>query len=311
MAALVLTAGLAATLPASRAQALALAPRNLWRGGAARAAEAAAAVASGRVLQGTRPRLLGARALRGHERRGVVAFTFDDGPHRDTTPRILTALAAHEVPAAFFVCGYQIDDDNPGERANARVLDAAVAAGHLIGNHTFFHTRLEGATRALTWSVIDRNERVLAPHLGGRSRLFRPPYGKISIAAARLLADLGYTVVRWSIDPDDHKPREAHELSKQVIDEIIAAQGGVVILHDTMTWTARAMPSILAGLERENCRRIARGLDPILPVSLDYFASDASGLPLPLAPEVEAQTQRTRAALDRRCSAPRPVVRPN
>ncbi len=287
------------------AGALPLRFRGAWPNGAAKAAEVATGMASGQIVQAARPRLLGARRVTGRERVGYVAFTFDDGPHRDTTPSVLATLAAHEVPAAFFVCGYQMDGDTEAERANARALDAVIAAGHLVGNHTFVHTRLEHATLAAAWQALSRNEHWIAPHLGRASRLFRPPYGKLSRVAERLLDDLGYTIVRWSIDPGDTTERAPTAIRDDVLAAIFAEGGGVVLLHDVKPWTVKALPLILAGLERENCRRLARGKQPILPVSLDYFAVDWQGAPLPLPPEVEAQTQRTRAALTRRCKPAR------
>ena len=288
------------------ASALPLRTPGAWSSGGAAAAQAAAALASGELGQAVQPRLAGARHLSGHERRGYVAFTFDDGPHAGTTPRVLAALQAHEVPAAFFVCGYQIDGVSSTKRANARVLDDVIAAGFLVGNHTYHHTHLGSASLPFAWNALVRNERLIAPHLGRTTRVFRAPYGQLSRVAERLLGDLGYTIVRWSIDPGDYRSHSPAELRDRVLRDIIAAGGGVVLLHDTKPWTAKALPMILAGLERENCRRLARGVPPILPVSLDYFATDGSGAPLPVGPEVELQTERTRAALARRCVATRP-----
>ncbi len=298
--------------PASALPALPTLAPAAWPGGPKVASQAAAALATGVVSQGAPPRLFGAVVVNGHERtgQGHVAFTFDDGPSAGTTPRILATLAQHEGPAAFFVCDYQIDGDSAGKRANARALDAVIAAGHLVGNHTYKHTHLGTASVPLAWNAVARNERLIEPHLGGATHLFRPPYGLLSPLADRLLADLGYTIVRWSIDPDDYRPRSPTEVRDRVLRDIFSRGGGVVLLHDTKPWTAKALPMILSGLERENCRRIARGEEPILPVSLDYFATDAAGAAMPVPPEVEAQTQRTRAALDRRCEARRSSDRP-
>jgi peptidoglycan/xylan/chitin deacetylase (PgdA/CDA1 family) len=274
-----------------------------WRGGVTRAAEAATALAGSDAAPAPAPRLAGARFVSGHERRGkpYVAFTFDDGPHAQTTPAILAALARYDVPAAFFVCAYQFDGDSAARRAAAGALDAVVAAGHLVGNHTYRHTRLGEASLAYAWDAIGRNERLIAPHLGRATRLFRPPYGRISPAAMRLLDDLGYTVVRWSIDPDDYRPRTPTEVRDRVLHDLIERGGGVVLLHDTKTWSAKALPMILRALERENCGRMARGEDPILPVSLDYFASAGDGSALPIPADVEAWTERTRATLVAHC----------
>jgi peptidoglycan/xylan/chitin deacetylase (PgdA/CDA1 family) len=284
--------------------------RASWRGGVTRAAEAATSVAASATPVAP-PRLSGAHLLSGHEPqgRGYVAFTFDDGPHAVTTPLILAALARFDVPGAFFVCGYQIDGDSASKRANATALDAIVAAGHLIGNHTYRHTRLEGASQAFAWDAIAHNERVIAPHLGRSMRLFRPPYGRLSPVAARLLDDLGYTIVRWSVDPDDYRPRTPTEVRDRVLHDLRERGGGIVLLHDTKLWSAKALPLILADLERENCARLSRGEQPMLPVSLDYFARAEDGSALPIAPEVEAQTARTRATLERHCEALHPATR--
>jgi hypothetical protein len=118
-----------------------------------------------------------------------------------------------------------------------------------------------------------------------------------------LLDDLGYTIVRWSIDPGDYRPRTPAEIRDRVLHDLIERGGGIVLMHDTKLWSAKALPLILSGLERENCTRLAHGQEPIIPVSLDYFASDGEGKPLPVPPEVAARTERTRAALERRCAA--------
>src|SRR5688572_30473589 len=40
---------------------------------------------------------------------GVVALTFDDGPHRRHTGEVLELLAAHKAPATFFMLGQQVE----------------------------------------------------------------------------------------------------------------------------------------------------------------------------------------------------------
>jgi peptidoglycan/xylan/chitin deacetylase (PgdA/CDA1 family) len=181
------------------------------------------------------------------------------------------------------------------------VLADLRASGHLLGNHTLGHRHLDTATTKLAFAQIWGNERELEPYLGERMRLFRPPYGKLSAPAARLVEDLGYTVVRWSLDPRDFPEEDAKALRKRVVAAILAAGGGVLLLHDAKAPTMAALPGILADLERANCRRLARGLEPILPVSLDYFATDTTGELLPIAPDVAAQTERTRQHLVRVC----------
>lgn len=63
---------------------------------------------------------------------GTLVLTFDDGP-RSETAEILDLLAAHNMPATFFVVGRLIDEDN------FSLIQRMIAEGHTIGNHTWDH----------------------------------------------------------------------------------------------------------------------------------------------------------------------------
>src|SRR5689334_9363148 len=68
-----------------------------------------------------------------------VLLTFDDGPKPATTPAILDILAAHKIRAVFFLVGKQVlltTQDAPG------LLDRIVREGHVLANHTMWHTDL-------------------------------------------------------------------------------------------------------------------------------------------------------------------------
>ena len=77
----------------------------------------------------------------------TVALTFDDGPNPPVTDQILDILAQREVRATFFPIGRWVER---WPQAFARM----VAAGHVIGNHSYQHDRCRGD--------FDRAEVVLA-----------------------------------------------------------------------------------------------------------------------------------------------------
>ena len=60
----------------------------------------------------------------------LIALTFDDGPRRSTTTRLLDGLAQRGVKATFFLIGRQVED-------NAALVRRMDEEGHQIGNHTF------------------------------------------------------------------------------------------------------------------------------------------------------------------------------
>lgn len=65
-------------------------------------------------------------------RDNVVAFSFDDGPHPESTPAILNTLKKYNARATFFMVG------KSAFKYPELVLQIA-KAGHAIGNHSWAH----------------------------------------------------------------------------------------------------------------------------------------------------------------------------
>src|ERR1051326_6526817 len=102
-----------------------------------------------------------------------VLFTFDDGPHRQFTPKVLAELDKHKIHAIFFVNGWHFDKD---EKARA-VLREEIQHGNYVGNHTYSH-RILCKHLLLAPSEIDKNEDLIETALGYRPSLLRTPYGQ-------------------------------------------------------------------------------------------------------------------------------------
>lgn len=251
-------------------------------------------------------RLGGASRVEGDEAPGFVAFTFDDGPSPYTTPRVLRSLAKYRIPAAFFVVNRHLE----GKRgaAGRPVLAQIAAEGHLIGSHTARHANLATTTRTELRLELDDAVANLA-QLVGTVELFRPPYGELGKKAARRVAELGLTDVRWSVDPKDFHDQPPEQLRRAVLDDLVEENGGIVLLHDTKQATAATLDDLLRDLERLNCRRLRRGKGPLLPVSLHYFLRDGA-TPRPIPPAVAARTEAYRGYLEEQCQqqAPAPQV---
>jgi peptidoglycan/xylan/chitin deacetylase (PgdA/CDA1 family) len=60
-------------------------------------------------------------------------LTFDDGPYRDHTPRVLDALAARHLSASFFVVGRHIT------RHTFAIVQRMEKDGHTIASHSYDH----------------------------------------------------------------------------------------------------------------------------------------------------------------------------
>ena len=174
-----------------------------------------------------------------------VALTFDDGPDRDWTPRVLDLLAARRARGSFFLVG---------ERA-AQVPDAVrrmVAEGHEVGSHGWSHRSLWLCGPRRTADEIDRAHATLAALAGREPRYFRPPWGMVNAAMFGALRRRGERCVFWSIQPEGLRAVAAEDQVRHVLRR--AHSGAIVDLHDAEGTRraperlVQALPAMIDGL---------------------------------------------------------------
>jgi peptidoglycan/xylan/chitin deacetylase (PgdA/CDA1 family) len=250
------------------------------------------------------PEVGNADRVDGDEAKGVVAFTFDDGPNPETTPAVIDALEKYNVPAAFFIVTQRIAGKH-GEKAR-EILQRELDAGFLVGSHTVTHPSLKYAASDMLTREVDASIRALAAQTRRPIGMFRPPYGSLGGAGRVRLKKLRLTDVLWSVDTLDWKAHNPDRLRKKVLSMIKKDGGGVVLMHDVKPITAKIIADVLDDLEAENCARLADHRDPIVPVSLHYFLKDGKA-PRELPDAVTHRTDAYKAALPERC-AKRPAA---
>lgn len=170
----------------------------------------------------TSPRLLRWLMPRGliwefPEKEKVLYLTFDDGPVPGVTDIALEILDKFNVKATFFCVGDNV-------RKYPDVYRSIATAGHSVGNHTFHH--LNG-WRATTEQYVDDvkhcNEYV-------NSKLFRPPYGRITREQAKALSQ-EYDIIMWSLLSGDFDPKITPERCLQQVTQY-SKPGSIVVMHD-------------------------------------------------------------------------------
>ncbi len=181
----------------------------------------------------------------------VVALTFDDGPTRAVTPRILEALARCEAKATFFVLGSQV----PG---NEVVLRGIAEGGHTLGLHGQTHAPLVlppwgrvGRTLAEARASVER----ACPKAS--IRWLRAPHGFKSMALPWLARRADLELCAWSINSRDYQLSDPQQIAHNVLKAV--RPGAIVLLHDGegCAATAEALPLILDGLARQGYRCVA------------------------------------------------------
>lgn len=170
----------------------------------------------------------------GEEKR--IAITFDDGPHRLYTPKLLDGLKERGIHATFFLVGENIGN-------NEALVKRMAEEGHLIGNHTFSHVQLtkmkkEDACR----EVQQTNERICAV-TGAPVLYIRPPYGSWN---DELQAEIPMTVTLWNLDSEDWKSQNTGKIVELVESE--AKEGSIILLHDIFDTSVEAALRIVDDL---------------------------------------------------------------
>ncbi|TAE89934.1 MAG: polysaccharide deacetylase family protein [Bacteroidetes bacterium] len=148
----------------------------------------------------------------------ALYITFDDGPHPKITPKVLDILDEYQIKATFFCVGENV-------KKYPDTFKDVISRGHAIGNHTYNH--LSGYTTPN--DTYYQNIEEAAKHID--SKLFRPPYGRIT---PRQIAHLKqqYKIVMWSILTRDYEEHLNLERAKaNLIKEI--KPGDVIVFHDS------------------------------------------------------------------------------
>jgi peptidoglycan/xylan/chitin deacetylase (PgdA/CDA1 family) len=180
-----------------------------------------------------------------------LALTFDDGPHPETTPALLAALARAGVRATFFLVGESV------ERWPELVRRIA-AGGHALGNHTQRHRLLVFRTAGQIAEEVAACQRALV-RAGVDARLFRPPHGFKPIGLHRVLRRHGLRLVSWQGSIRDTDAPGTHVVVERAV--ALARRGRILLLHEhprCLDQTLAALPSII-----ERCRALGYEFVPL------------------------------------------------
>lgn len=172
---------------------------------------------------------------------GVVHLSFDDGPST-YTEQISRLLSDHGHRATFFLLGSSIGN-------HPEAIDTMKNSGHGIGYHG--HAHLDG------WKTDNRTFKEDFQQSASLidSRLYRPPYGRLTCKQYRRLRGT-HKVVMWDLMPGDFKSdRSVEDIRKDILRH--AKSGSIIVLHDNDDCGAKVLdllPLLLDGFQKKGLR---------------------------------------------------------
>ncbi|MCK2215189.1 polysaccharide deacetylase family protein [Actinomadura sp. ATCC 31491] len=170
-----------------------------------------------------------------------LALTFDDGPG-EHTPELLKVLRKANAKATFFLVGKQVE-------RRPKIARQTLAQGHAIGDHTYSHTSLPRLLDEEISEEIRLGKEVIEKATGHRPTMFRPPYGHTDERVLRAAEEADLAQVLWTGTTLDWSLRDADKITAKVLK--LARRNGVILMHDTVPATVKAMPGILKELRKQ------------------------------------------------------------
>ena len=177
--------------------------------------------------------------------KGTVALTFDDGPSKIYTPKILKILEKNHIKATFFVVG-------ENAKARPQLLKKEIADGDVVGNHSFSHQQISRLHGDKLYDEVMKPENIIAKIIGQKPTLFRFPYGDENKRVIKFVEAQGLTPVNWGNCPKDYTRPGANVIADRVIKN--ARSGQVILLHDgpaRRQQTVDALPKIIKGVRQK------------------------------------------------------------
>jgi peptidoglycan/xylan/chitin deacetylase (PgdA/CDA1 family) len=168
--------------------------------------------------------------------KGKLFLSFDDGPDKIATLKILDILDKFQVKATFFCLGENVEK-------YPNIFELIQLKGHQVGNHGYSHLNGFKTNNKFYIQNVEKADKLIG------SILFRPPYGKISPFQYFRLKNY-YKIILWDVMAFDFDNKKTANDCCKIIKEN-ARDGSIIVFHDTI----------------KSYERVVN----VLPVIIDYY----------------------------------------
>lgn len=156
----------------------------------------------------------------------ILYLTFDDGPVPGATEFVLHTLDRFGAKATFFCIGDNV-------KKHPDLFKKIIDEGHAIGNHTFNHLNgWKNRTTPYLENAMQCHDE-MAKHLpsGRITKLFRPPYGRITRHQINVLDN--YQIIMWDVLSMDYNKKLAPHTC--LFNTVSATRpGSIIVFHDSL-----------------------------------------------------------------------------
>lgn len=166
----------------------------------------------------------------------MIALTFDDGPNKEVTNKILNILEKNNARATFFVVGRNLEK-------NKETLKRMLSLNCQIGNHTQNHKNLTYLTKNQIIKEVSSTDEMLVKYTGKKADLVRVPFGSYN---ETVKSSIKSPLIMWNVDTKDWQTKNTKLIVQEIRNK--AKDGNIVLMHDLYNATAEAANIIIPEL---------------------------------------------------------------
>ncbi len=182
----------------------------------------------------------------------VVALTFDDGPDKVYTDKILALLKAHNAKGTFFMLG----ENTIGKD---EVIQRVIQQGHQVASHLYSHVNYakvpaETGAQQLAESVV-KTQDILEKASGKRPQYVRMPHGIDRPWIREVARQQGVVLVNWTFGYDWFN-QSKEDMTRNYTTNV--KPGVIILMHDggKRQKTVDVLAALLQDLDRKGYQAV-------------------------------------------------------
>ena len=178
-----------------------------------------------------------------------IAITFDDGPNKEYTLKVLDILKKHNAVATFFCVGKNIEQ-------HPTIIKKIIAEGHLIGNHSYSHSNYFGFfnTKKVI-AEIEKTNQLVKILTNKQVTYFRPPFGVTNPSISKALKHTKHLTFGWNIRSLDTVISNEQKIINRITNKV--QPGSIILLHDSHHKIEVVLEQLLIFLQKNNYKTVS------------------------------------------------------
>ena len=169
----------------------------------------------------------------------TVALTFDDGPHRTNTTKVLNSLLECGERGTFFVIGNRVS-------GYADLVQRENDEGHAVASHNWNHNSVAKMSGSTMRAMVNKINAAMIEAIGIPARYNRVPYG---LYPQMISAKVGWPLIQWSVDTYDWRGRSVSTIMGNIRGQF--TDGDIVLMHDIKDNTPNLVATLIPWLQEQ------------------------------------------------------------